>query len=46
LLLDGKSNLMVGLVNNVVKTTDLELAVKGHHEINKELIRVSDMMSI
>ncbi len=46
LLLDGKSNLMVGLIDNKVETTDLELAVKGHHAINKELIRVSDMMSI
>jgi 6-phosphofructokinase 1 len=46
LLLDGKTNLMVGLVNNKVETTDLENAVKGHHAINKELLRVSDIMSI
>jgi 6-phosphofructokinase 1 len=46
LLLDGKTNLMVGLVNNNIVTTDLEHAVKGHHEINKELLRVSDIMSI
>jgi len=46
LLLDGKSNLMVGLINNRVETTDLERAVKGHHEINKELLRVSDIMSM
>ncbi|WP_298370482.1 6-phosphofructokinase [uncultured Lutibacter sp.] len=46
LLLDGKTNLMVGLVNNKVETTDLDNAVKGHHEINKELLRVSDIMSI
>ena len=46
LLLDGQSNLMVGLINNKVETTELENAVKGHHEINKELVRVSDMMSI
>jgi len=46
LLLDGKTNLMVGLVNNKVETTELENAVKGHHEINKELLRVSDIMSI
>jgi 6-phosphofructokinase 1 len=45
LLLDGQTNLMVGLVNNVVETTELERAVKGHHEINKELLRVSDIMS-
>ncbi len=46
LLLDGRSNLMVGLINNKVETTELENAVKGHHEINNELVRVSDMMSI
>ncbi len=46
LLLDGKTNLMVGLINNTVQTTELEKAVKGHHEINKELLRVSDIMSI
>ncbi len=45
LLLDGQTNLMVGLVNNIVETTELEHAVKGHHEINKELLRVSDIMS-
>ena len=46
LLLDGKTNLMVGLINNKVETTELENAVKGHHDINKELLRVSDIMSI
>ena len=46
LLLDGKSNLMVGLVNNKIATTELEKAVKGQHEINKELLRVSDIMSL
>jgi 6-phosphofructokinase 1 len=45
LLLDGQTNLMVGMVNNKVETTDLELAVKGHHEINRELLRVSDIMA-
>ena len=46
LLLDGKSNLMVGLINNKVETTELEKAVKSHHAITKELLRVSDIMSI
>lgn len=45
ILLDNKTNLMVGLKNNVVITTDLEEAIKGGHEINKELLRVSDIMS-
>jgi 6-phosphofructokinase 1 len=46
LLLDGQTNLMVGIINNKITTIDLDLAVKGQHEIDKELIRVSDIMSI
>ncbi len=46
LLLDGKSNLMVNINDNKIGTTDLEKAIKGHHTVNKELIRVSDIMSI
>tara|TARA_R110001583_G_scaffold47473_2_gene148681 strand:+ start:4318 stop:5304 length:987 start_codon:yes stop_codon:yes gene_type:complete len=46
LLMDGKTNLMVGLVDNKIKTTGLDNAVKGHHSINKELLRVSEIMSI
>lgn len=46
LLLDNKTNLMVGINNNRIDTTDLEKAVKGHHKLNEELIRVSDIMSI
>ncbi|NVK51681.1 MAG: 6-phosphofructokinase [Flavobacteriaceae bacterium] len=46
LLLEGKTNLMVGLINNEIEATDLEKAIKGHHEINRELLRVSDIMSI
>ncbi|GGH00675.1 ATP-dependent 6-phosphofructokinase [Polaribacter pacificus] len=45
LLLEGKTNLMVGLVNNKIKPTDLEKAIKGHHKIDTELLRVSDIMS-
>lgn len=45
LILDGKTNLMVGIVNNEIEATELELAIKGHHSINKELLKVSDIMS-
>ena len=45
ILIDNKTNLMVGLKNNIVITTDLEEAITGGHEINKELLRVSDIMS-
>ena len=46
LILDGKTNLMVGIINDIITTTDLEKAVKGKHAIDKELLRVSDIMSI
>ncbi|NOY46880.1 MAG: 6-phosphofructokinase [Chlorobi bacterium] len=44
-LLDGKTNCMVGIINNRMELTPIEKAVKGHSEINKELLRVSDIMS-
>ncbi len=44
-LLDGKSNLMVGLINDKITLTPLVKAIKGQSKINKELIRVSDIMS-
>lgn len=44
-LLENKSNLMVGLKDNLIITTDLEEAIKGGHQIDKELLRVSDIMS-
>ena len=45
LLLSGSSNLMVGFVNNEIKYTPLEKAVKEHHKIDEELLRVSDIMT-
>ncbi|MEN9487835.1 MAG: 6-phosphofructokinase [Bacteroidota bacterium] len=44
-LLEGKSNYMVGILNDKVALTPLELAIKGHTEIDRELLRVSDIMS-
>jgi 6-phosphofructokinase 1 len=44
-LIEGKSNFMVGLMNDVVALTPLEQAIKGHAEIDKELLRVSDIMT-
>jgi 6-phosphofructokinase 1 len=46
LLIDGVSNVMVGIINNEMATTELELAVKEHHSINKEILRISDIMSV
>lgn len=45
-LLEGKSNYMVGILEDKIQLTPLEQAIKGHTEIDKELLRVSDIMSI
>lgn len=45
-LLEGKSNFMVGLINDKVALTPLEQAIKGSTEVDKELLKVSDIMSI
>ena len=45
-LLEGKTNYMVGLMNNKMELTPLERAIKGKTKINLELLRVSDIMSI
>ena len=44
-LIDGKSNQMVGLKNDKMALTPLEKAIKGQSKINKELIRVSDILT-
>ena len=44
-LLEGKTNFMVGILNDKIELTPLEQAIKGHSEIDKELLRVSDIMS-
>lgn len=44
-LRNGESNLMVGLINDKITVTPLEKAIKGQSKINKELIRVSDIMT-
>ncbi|MCW4470258.1 6-phosphofructokinase [Flavobacterium sp. MFBS3-15] len=45
-LIEGKSNYMVGLIKDEVVLTPLEQAVKGKTQVDKELIRVSDIVSI
>ena len=45
LLLENKTNLMVGLKDNEIITTELSEAIKGGHIIDKELLRVYDIMS-
>ncbi|NMH29043.1 6-phosphofructokinase [Flavobacterium silvaticum] len=45
-LLEGKSNFMVGILGDKITLTPLEQAIKGHSEIDRELLRVSEIMSI
>ena len=44
-LLEGKSNFMVGLLSDKIVLTPLEQAIKGHTEIDRELLRVSEIMT-
>jgi 6-phosphofructokinase 1 len=45
-LLEGKSSLMAGLINDKVALTPLELAIKGHTAVDQELIKVSEIVSV
>ncbi|WP_378187714.1 6-phosphofructokinase [Aquimarina sp. W85] len=45
LLLDGEKNVMVGLLNNEITTTDFDKGLREDHGINKELLRISDILS-
>ena len=45
LLLDGNTNLMVGLKDNKVISTDIKEAISGGHTINHELLRISDIIT-
>jgi 6-phosphofructokinase 1 len=46
LLIDGESNKMVGVQNNEIVAVDLENAVKEHHKISAEMLRIADIMSV
>jgi 6-phosphofructokinase 1 len=45
-LMEGKSNLMVGIQEDQMILTPLEKAIKGKSEINNNLIRVSEILSL
>ena len=45
-LMEGKSNFMAGMINNKVALTPLLQAIKGKTEIDRELLRVSEIMSV
>lgn len=44
-LLEGKTNYMVGLLNEKMELTHLREAVKGKSKIDRELLRVSEIMT-
>ncbi|PHQ60119.1 MAG: 6-phosphofructokinase, partial [Maribacter sp.] len=44
-LMEGKTSLMVGIMDNKLILTPIEKAIKGHTEMDKELIRVSEIMT-
>lgn len=43
---DGKSGQMVGIINGEMTLTPLSKAIKGKSKIKRELIRVSDIMTL
>jgi len=44
-LLDGQTNLMVGVRDNKLILTPIDKAIKGQSKMDKELIRVSEIMT-
>lgn len=45
-LLNGKKNVMAGIMNDKIVFTDFEKAVKEHNQLNEELLKVIDILSI
>ncbi len=45
-LLEGKTNVMAGLRSNKIVYTPIEEAIKKHNEIDKELIKVANILAI
>ena len=44
-LLDGKTNLMIGVVNNKIAYTPFEKAIKHHQKINTDLLSLAEILS-
>ncbi len=45
-LLRGETNVMIGIIHNKVTSVPFTKAIKGNNEIDEELIRVADIISI
>lgn len=46
LALDGQRDIMVGMMNNEIQAIELEKALKSKPTINKDLLRISDILSV
>ena len=44
-LMLGRSNIMVGIINNHIVTTSLKDAIKQHPSLNPELLNVANIAS-
>ena len=45
-IIGGKTNMMVGLIHEKMTLYPLQDAIKGKSKISKDLIRVSDILTI
>ena len=45
-LLDGRRDIMVGIENTEIVATEINNITKGSQDINRELLRISDILSI
>ncbi|MDT0677352.1 6-phosphofructokinase [Autumnicola musiva] len=45
LLKDGKRDMMVGIINNEIQATGIMEALQTEHKVNKDLLRISDILS-
>jgi 6-phosphofructokinase 1 len=45
-LLNGKSNVMAGIIKNAITYTSLEDAIRFKDHVDDEIVRVSEILSI
>ena len=45
-LLEGKSDVMVGIRSNKMVYNDFTTTITNHHEIDSELLRIAKILSI
>ncbi|SEW03100.1 6-phosphofructokinase [Kaistella antarctica] len=45
-LMEGRTNVMVGMQSNTIVYTLIEEAVKKHNELNQDLLKISEILSI